>query len=130
VIFLTTRPTVAGATVQMQSQQWLQAHGFPLPSVFVVQRSRGRIADALELDAVVDDRAENCLDVSLDSKAQAILVWAGDPKRVPLGLDKLSVRVVSTISAAVELLMNIDDERQQPTLGHKLRRFFGRETTA
>src|SRR5688572_12089257 len=44
VIFLTTRPPVAGETTQVQSQRWLVAHGFPLPSVFVVRRSRGAIA--------------------------------------------------------------------------------------
>ena len=58
VVFLTTRPVVAGETVQAQTQRWLATHGFALPSVFVVQRSRGKIADALELDAVVDDRPE------------------------------------------------------------------------
>ena len=86
VIFLTTRPLVGGDTVQRQSQRWLAAHGFAMPSVFVVQRSRGRVAEALELDAVVDDRAENSLDVALDSKARAILVWPGDPKKTPLGV--------------------------------------------
>jgi hypothetical protein len=44
VIFLTTRPLCKGETTQLQSQRWLEAHGFPLPSVFVVQRSRGKIA--------------------------------------------------------------------------------------
>ena len=47
VIFLTTRPSTAGELVQLQSQRWLEAHGFQYPSVFVVQRSRGKIADAL-----------------------------------------------------------------------------------
>ena len=69
VLFITTRPPSAGDTTQLQTQRWLQAHGFPLPSVFVVQRSRGKLADALQLDAVVDDRPENCLDVAADSKA-------------------------------------------------------------
>jgi hypothetical protein len=130
VIFLTTRPPVAGETVQLQSQLWLQAHGFALPSVFVVQRSRGKIADALELDAVVDDRPENCLDIALDSKAQAILIWQGDPQKVPLGVDRLSVRVVTSISEALDVLITLDDQRTQPSLGRTLRRLFGRETTA
>ena len=75
MIFLTKRPETAGATAQVQSQRWLEAKGFTLPSVFVVQGSRGRIAAALGLDIVVDDRPENCLDVVADSKARAILVW-------------------------------------------------------
>src|SRR5262245_6491947 len=35
VIFLTQRPASAGETSQVQSQRWLEAHGFDLPSVFV-----------------------------------------------------------------------------------------------
>src|SRR5262245_34054165 len=42
VIFLTSRPASAGRTVQVQTQRWLSANGFPLPSVYVVRRSRGR----------------------------------------------------------------------------------------
>src|SRR5262249_29732189 len=53
VIFLTKRPGSAGASSQVQTQRWFQAKGFPLPSVFVVQGSRGRIASALGLDIVV-----------------------------------------------------------------------------
>jgi hypothetical protein len=98
--------------------------------VFVVQRSRGKIAEALELDAVIDDRAENCLDVALDSKAQAILVWPGDPQKVPLGVDRLSVQVVGSIGDALDLLIKVDEERGQPSLARRLRKLFGRETPA
>src|SRR5262245_50686425 len=55
IIFLTRRPASAGATSQLQSQRWLAAKGFALPSVFVVQGSRGRIAASLSLDFVIDD---------------------------------------------------------------------------
>ncbi len=96
VIFLTTRPSTAGELVQLQSQQWLDAHGFQYPSVFVVQRSRGKIADALHLDAFVDDRPENCLDIAVESKAKVILVWHGDLKDVPAGAKRLGVRPVTT----------------------------------
>src|SRR4051812_12288163 len=44
VIFLTKRTETLGATAQVQSQHWLESHGFVLPSVFVVHGSRGRIA--------------------------------------------------------------------------------------
>ena len=129
VIFLTTRPMVAGETVQVQTQRWLEAHGFALPSVFVVQRSRGRIADALELDAVVDDRPENCLDVALDSKATAILIWRAEQGKVPLGLDRLSVRVMPSISDALQMLIAID-QQQRPGVVRTLRKLFRKETTA
>src|SRR5882672_6619099 len=83
IIFLTKRPATAGATAQVQSQKWLEANGFSLPSVFVVQGNRGRIAQALGLDIVVDDRPENCLDVVTDSKARAVLVWREKQQGLP-----------------------------------------------
>ncbi|MBY0492881.1 MAG: hypothetical protein K2Y23_01580 [Cyanobacteria bacterium] len=127
IIFLTTRPATAGDLVQIQSQQWLAAHGFPYPSVFVVQRSRGRIADALHLDAFVDDRPENCLDIAVESKAKVILVWHGHPKDVPAGAKRLGVRPVTTISEALALLEQLDDIRKQPSLMKSLKRALGRE---
>jgi hypothetical protein len=128
VIFLTTRPLVAGETTQIQSQRWLEAHGFPLPSVFVVQRSRGRIADALHLDAVVDDRPENCLDVAVESKAKPILIWHGDQRDVPAGAKRLGVRVVTSISEALGLLEQLDDVQKDSSVLRSLKKFFGKET--
>jgi len=127
VLFLTTRPLVAGETTQIQSQRWLEAHGFPLPSVFVVQRSRGKIADALELDAVVDDRPENCLDVAVDSQARPILIWPGDPKGVPPGAKRLGVRTVTSISEALALLIRLDDLKGDKSVVRSIKKFFGKE---
>ena len=128
VIFLTTRPPVAGEITQLQSQRWLQAHGFPLPSVFVVQRSRGKIADALHLDAVVDDRPENCLDVAVESKARPILIWQADPKMVPPGAKRLGVRVAASISEAVALLEQLDDLQKDSPVVRSIKKLFGKET--
>lgn len=128
VIFLTTRPLVAGETVQVQSQRWLETHGFQLPSVFVVQRSRGKIAEALELDAVVDDRSENCLDVAVDSSAKPILIWAGDEKALPPGTKRLGVRVVTSISQALDVLIKLDDLKNEPTVVRSIKKFFGKES--
>jgi beta-phosphoglucomutase-like phosphatase (HAD superfamily) len=126
VIFLTTRPSTAGELVQMQSQRWLEAHGFQYPSVYVVQRSRGRIADALGLDAFVDDRPENCLDIAVESKAKVILVWHGNVSDVPAGAKRLGVQPVSTISEAVSLLERLDDVRSQPSIVRSIKRALGR----
>lgn len=126
LIFLTTRPPTGGQTTQAQSQQWLAEHGLPYPSVYVVQRSRGRIADALALDAVVDDRVENCLDVALESKSRAILVFPGESKLVPPAAKRVGVRVVKSIAAAVSLLERYDQERRQPPLARSLNRLLGR----
>lgn len=125
IIFLTTRPATKGDLVQMQSQQWLEAHGFQYPSVYVVQRSRGRIADSLGLDAFVDDRPENCLDIAVESKAKVLLVWHGDPKDVPAGAKRLGVRAVTTINEAVTILEQLDDVRNQPTLMKSIKRALG-----
>lgn len=111
VIFLTQRPPCAGDTAQIQTQRWLQAHGFELPSVFVVSGSRGRIATALTLDAVVDDRPENCLDVATDSKALPLLVWRDTPESVPPGAVRLGITVVFSMAEALEKL----DGLQRPS---------------
>jgi hypothetical protein len=126
VIFLTTRPATAGEPVQLQSQRWLEANGFRYPSVYVVQRSRGRIADALQLDAFVDDRPENCLDIAVESKAKVILVWHGNLVDVPAGAKRLGVQPVSTISEAMALLERLDDIRSQPSLMRSIKRALGR----
>ncbi len=125
VIFLTTRPPTAGELVQLQSQRWLEAHGFQYPSVFVVQRSRGRIADALHLDAFVDDRPENCLDIAVESKAKVILVWHGDLNDVPAGAKRLGIRPVSTITEALVLLEQLDDIRNERGLMKSIKRAIG-----
>jgi uncharacterized HAD superfamily protein len=127
VIFLTTRPSTAGDLVQLQSQRWLEAHGFQYPSVYVVHRSRGRIADALALDAFVDDRPENCLDIAVDSDAKVILVWHGNLADVPSGAKRLGVQPVTTISEAMTLLERLDDVRKQPSLMRSIKRAFGRK---
>ena len=125
VIFLTTRPSTAGELVQRQSQRWLEAHGFQYPSVFVVQRSRGRIADALQLDAFVDDRPENCLDIAVESAAKVILVWKGNLAEVPAGAKRLGVQPVATITEALALLERLDDDRSKPSLLRSIKRALG-----
>jgi uncharacterized HAD superfamily protein len=125
LIFITTRPSTQGELVQLQSQRWLEAHGFQYPSVFVVQRSRGKIADALHLDAFVDDRPENCLDIAVESRAKVILVWHGHMNDVPAGAKRLGVRPVSTITEALSLLEHLDDVRNQPGLMRSLKRAIG-----
>lgn len=125
VIFITTRPPAAGNTTQVQSQQWLVEHGFARPSVYVVKGSRGRIADALTLDAVVDDRPENCLDVAVESSARAILVWPGDPAELPPGIVRHGVTVVKSIAAALDELVAIDRVRSGGVV-RSLKRLFSR----
>ena len=126
VIFLTKRPETAGATAQVQTQRWLQAHGFPLPSVFVVQGSRGRVAESLALDFVVDDRPENCLDVIVDSKARAMLVWREDEKDLPVTVRRLGLGVVKSVDECLGILSKVDAANQaRPGLVDRMIRRLG-----
>ena len=103
VLFLTQRPDTMGENAQVQSQRWLRAHGFELPSVYVVgDQSRGRIAASLALDSVIDDCPENCLDVSVESSAMPVLVWRDAPEHLPPGLSRLDIQVVSSMADAIE----------------------------
>ena len=63
VFFITQRPATAGATVQWQTQKWLVEHGFSMPSVIPLSGGRGKCAAALQLDYLVDDTPQNCVDV-------------------------------------------------------------------
>jgi hypothetical protein len=126
VIFLTKRPETAGATAQLQSQRWLESKGFTLPSVYVVQGSRGRIAAALGLDIVVDDRPENCLDVVVDSSARAILVWREDEKHLPAAARRLGIGVVKSVAECLDILTQVDSKpRDQPGVMDRVMRLLG-----
>jgi hypothetical protein len=126
VIFITSRPKSAGRTVQRQSQRWIQHLGFPMPSVFVVHGSRGRVADALRLDVVVDDKPENCLDVVLESKAGAILVWRGSEGSVPASARRMGIGVVPTVADALTALVEAEKTASEGGgLIDRLRRLLG-----
>ena len=131
VIFLTKRPDTVGAIAQVQSQRWLEANGFTLPSVYVVQGSRGLVAASLRLDIVVDDRPENCLDVVVDSKARAILVWRDDEKNLPVAARRLGIGVVKTIAECLDILTQIDaPENDRPGLIARVFKLLGLNETA
>jgi hypothetical protein len=128
VLFITSRPRSLGATVQRQSQRWLQAKGFPMPSVYVVHGSRGRIAQALALDAVIDDRPDNCLDVALESRAAAILLWRGSQASVPGSAKRLGIAVAPTVHACLDALIEAEASAEEGTLLDRVRRLFGLRT--
>ena len=128
IIFLTKRPATAGATAQIQSQRWLEAKGFRLPSVYVVTGSRSLIAAALRLDMVVDDTPENCVDVAADSKARTILVLRNQETPLPAALKKMGIHLARSTDEALNMLVDIDSgvekqpgamERVMQTLGLK-----------
>jgi hypothetical protein len=128
VLFITSRPSSAGRTVQRQSQRWLQRMGFPLPSVYVVHGSRGAVAHALNLDVVIDDRPGNCLDVVLESKAGAVLIWRGPQETVPVSARRLGIAVSPTVEECLGVLTEADASRGQGSILDQLRRLFGLKT--
>jgi len=130
VLFITSRPSSAGATVQRQTQRWLQQLGFPLPSVYVVHGSRGAVAQALDLDVVVDDRPDNCLDVVLGSKAGAVLLWRGPQARVPASAKRLGIAVSPSVDACLEVLIEAQASKGQGSFLDSLRKLFGLRTRA
>jgi len=126
VIFLTKRPATAGATAQVQTQRWLESKGFTLPSVFVVQGSRGRIAASLGLDFVIDDRPENCLDVVTDSRARAILVWREDEKLAPTAARRLGIGTVKSVDECLAILTEVDAApHERPGVVDRVMRLLG-----
>lgn len=125
VIFLTSRPYAPGHTLQRQTQRWLERRGFELPSVFIVPQARGRIAAALELDVVIDDRPEGCLDVVLESKARGVLVWRGDAARIPGSAKRLGIGVVSTVAECLDVLVEADSAKDGDGLMGRLKRLLG-----
>lgn len=108
VIFLTQRPPTLGAIVQQQTQRWLQQHGFDLPSVYTTRRSRGAIAAALDLNVVIDDRFDGCVDVAAQSDARAVLVWREPDEAVPDRAQRLGITVVGSVGECLDLLERVD----------------------
>ncbi len=120
VFFVTQRPETDGQTAQRQTQQWLAVHGFDLPSVIVTRGGRGTLARALHLDYLVDDTAQNCVDVVSDSKARALLVdRTGDPRTAD-NARRLGIAVVASASDALDVLERAAAARGNPTLFERL----------
>ncbi len=125
VMFLTQRPDTQGEITQLQTQRWLVAHGFDLPSVFVLRGSRGLAASALQMDVVVDDRPENCLEVATESRARPLLVWREAPDLLPPGTRRLGIEPVPSIAEAVRVIETMISSTQRSTLFSRLRGAIG-----
>jgi hypothetical protein len=104
VFFITQRPSTVGQTVQRQTQHWLRAQGFDLPSVLVIGGSRGAAAGALRLDYHVDDSPQNCLDVASDSRARPILIVPEPDEVTENSAKRLKISVARSIGEALDVL--------------------------
>lgn len=125
VFFITQRPFTDGETVQRQTQRWLVAQGFDLPSVLVLHGSRGTAAAALRLDYHVDDRPQNCVDVSVDSEAKTILIVAAANHTAIASARKLGIGVVHRIGEALDILDQATLAHTNPSLFRRIANMVG-----
>lgn len=117
VFFLTSRPPSGGDTVQLQTQVWLERHGFYLPSVLTAPAgARGELSRSLRLDLFVDDHLVNCMEIVGASNTKVLHMARGaqdDPRR-----EQAKARGIGVVSSfaealdAVERLFEILSTRQ------------------
>jgi hypothetical protein len=125
VVFVTQRPSTAGETVQRQTQRWLVAQGFDMPSVVVLEKGRGHATAALGLHYLVDDTARNCVDVIADSRARPILVLRDPDPVSEASARKLGIGVAHSIAECIEILVRATEGRLNPGLLTRLARKMG-----
>lgn len=116
VFFITQRPRTEGDTAQRQTQRWLVAQGFDLPSVLVIGGSRGAAAGALRLNYHVDDNPQNCLDVVADSRAKPLLVVPDGDDQIVVGARGLGIGTARSISDCLDILDRASVAQNQPRL--------------
>jgi 5'(3')-deoxyribonucleotidase len=125
VFFITQRPATAGGTVQWQTHKWLAEHGFLTPSVIPLSSGRGKAAAALRLDYLVDDTPQNCVDCLSDSSARAILLVDPDDTLAASSARRLGIGTANTVHEVLDLLVQVSEARENPTLLEKLRKMVG-----
>jgi hypothetical protein len=125
VFFITQRPATDGETVQRQTQRWLVAQGFDMPSVIVMSRSRGKLAAALHLDYLVDDSPKNAVDVISDSKARVLLVVRDSDAQTEASARRLGVGIVRSMAEALDTLEHATADHVQPSLLGRIAKLVG-----
>ncbi len=125
VFFITQRPKTEGETVQRQTQHWLVEQGFDLPSVLVLGESRGAAANALQLVYLVDDSAQNCLDVLNQSSAKPILLVPDNDAAMVDSARKLGIGTARSIGECLDILERATIARDQPNLLAKIANMVG-----
>jgi len=106
VFFMTSRPPSAGDSVQLQTQVWLERHGFLLPSVLTAPAgARGELARSLRLDLALDDRIVNCLEITSASNSKAVMVLRNPVEsNARASAEARGVGVVSTLAEGVDAI--------------------------
>ena len=109
IFFMTSRPPSAGDTVQLQSQVWLERHGFYLPSVLTVPAGlRGDLARSLRLDLALDDRPVNCFEIISASPSKALLVLRDVEPAVAESAEARGVGVVASLVDALDAVERLN----------------------
>ena len=120
VCFITQRPATMGQTVQRQTQRWLHEQGFDLPSVLVINGSRGAAAGALRLHYMVDDSPQNCLDIVSDSRATPILIVPERDTGTEASARRLHIATARSATEALDAIERLTVSAEQLTLLDKL----------
>ena len=126
VFFVTKRPATAGDTVQRQTQRWLVQHGFVLPSVLVTAGSRGKVADALDLDFLVDDTVQHCVNVIAESMAKPILIRPEEDVATEKTAKRLGIAVCRSVAESLDLLDRATELKSRPSFLRRVREVIGR----
>ena len=108
--FVTQRPATAGVNVQRQTQLWLVEQGFSMPAVIVHRGPRGQLAAALELDFLVDDAVEHCVDVLDVSRARPIFFCRKPDAVAETNAERLGIATCRSTREA----LNIIAQKQAP----------------
>ena len=125
VFFITQRPATLGDTVQRQTQKWLIAQGFDMPSVLVIPGPRGAAGNALSLHYHVDDSANNCVDMKSESKAKPILIVGDDDPTATASARRLGIGTARDIAAALDILDKASTAKARPHILEQLGRMVG-----
>ena len=125
VFFITQRPATDGDTVQRQTQRWLIAQGFAMPSVLVVPGSRGAAGAALSLHYHVDDSPSNCVDIKTSSRARPVLIVDPRDTDAVTNARSLGIATAPGIGAALDILDQASAARARPRVLQQLAQMVG-----
>ena len=125
VFFITQRPPTVGDTVQRQTQRWLIAQGFDMPSVLVIPGSRGAAAAALSLHYHMDDSATNCVDIKSESKARPIMIIGDDDPVEVASARRLGIGTASGVGLALDILAKASAAQSRPRVLQQIAQMVG-----
>ena len=73
---------------------------------------------------------ENCLDIAIDSKARAILIWRGEESSVSASARRLGIGGTASVAECLDLLVDADDLEASAGLMGRLRKLLGLKTAS